>query len=301
MPNLKLNMKHLRYFWSVATHGSVTRAAEALYLTPQTISGQLRQLEAQVGSTLFNREGRHLVLTETGRLVFSYADEMFRLGLELQDVLAGHTPGSALTVKVGIAMVVPKLIALRVTEPVLDLPDPVRLICHEAPLADLLADLAVHKLDMVLADSPVNPTFSIRAYNHVLGESGISFFAAPIQAKPLARGFPNSLDNAPMLMPSVGSSLRRNLETWFEHHAISPQVVAEFEDRALMKAFGERGAGVFTSPSAVEQEVVDKYGVKVIGRTEEITERFYAISAERRIKHPAVAAITEAARSELFA
>lgn len=301
MPNLKLNMKHLRYFWSVASHGSVTRAAQALYLTPQTISGQLRQLEQQVGSPLFGRDGRHLVLTETGRLVFSYADEMFRLGLELQDVLAGHTPGAALTVKVGIAMVVPKLLAFRVTEPVLKLPDPVRLICHEAPLADLLADLSVHKLDVVLADSPVNPTFSVRAYNHVLGESGVTFFAVPAQAKVLAPEFPTSLDNARMLMPSAGSSLRRNLENWFERHAINPFIVAEFEDRALMKAFGERGTGVFTSPSAVEQEVLDKYGVQVVGRTDELTERFYAISAERRIKHPAVAAITEAARNELFA
>ena len=301
MPNLKLNLKHLRYFWSVASHGSIARAAEVLYITPQTISGQLRELEQQVGGKLFSRDGRNLVLTETGRLVFSYADEMFRLGLELQDVLAGHTPGSALTVKVGVAMVVPKLLTYRVLEPVLKLPDPVRLICHEAPLADLLAELSIHKLDMVLADSPVDPTFNIKAYNHVLGESGISFFAVPGQAKALCADFPASLEGAPMLMPSGGSSLRRNLENWFERHVINPLVVAEFEDRALMKAFGERGTGVFTSPSAVEQDVLDKYGVEVIGRTEEITERFYAISAERRIKHPAVSAITEAARSKLFA
>ena len=300
MPNLKLNLKHLRYFWSVASHGSIARAAEALYLTPQTISGQLRELEQQVGFELFARDGRNLVLTETGRLVFSYADEMFRLGLELQDVLAGGTPGSALTVKVGVAMVVPKLLAYRVLEPVLKLPESVRLICHEAPLVDLLADLAVHKLDVVLADSPVNPTLNIRAYNHALGESGISFFAVPEQAETLKTEFPNSLDGARMLMPSGGSNLRRNLEGWFERHRIKPLVVAEFEDRALMKAFGERGIGVFTSPSAVDQDVLDKYGVAVIGRTREITERYYVISAERRIKHPAVSAITEAARSELF-
>lgn len=300
MPTSNLNMKHLRYFWAVASHGSIARAAEVLFLTPQTISGQLRELEEQVGSKLFSRSGRNLVLTDTGRLVFSYADEMFRLSLELQDVLAGHTPGAALTVKIGVAMVVPKLLAYRVLEPVLSLPDPVRLICHEAPLVDLLADLSVHKLDVVLADSPVNPTLNIRAYNHVLGESGISFFAVPKQAKALREGFPASLENVPMLMPSSGSSLRRNLEKWFERHRLGPSVVAEFEDRALMKAFGERGAGVFTSPSAVEQDVLDKYGVDVIGQTDEITERFYAISAERRIKHPAVSAITEAARRELF-
>jgi LysR family transcriptional activator of nhaA len=299
--NLRLNLKHLRYFWSVASHGSIARAAETLYLTPQTISGQLRDLEEQVGSKLFSREGRNLVLTETGRLVFSYADEMFKLGLELQDVLAGNAAGSAITVKVGIAMVVPKLLTYRVLEPVLRMPELVRLVCHEAPLADLLADLAVHKLDVVLADSPINPAFNVRAYNHVLGESGISFFSVPEQAERLTADFPESLDGARMLMPSSGSILRRNLEVWFERGGISPLVVAEFEDRALMKAFGERGAGVFTTPTAVEQDVLGKYGVTVIGRTNEICERFYAISAERRIKHPAVTIITESARSDVFA
>ena len=300
MTNLKLNLKHLRYFWAVASHGSIARAAEALFLTPQTISGQLRELEEQLGARLFSREGRNLALTETGRLVFSYADEMFRLGLELQDVLAGHASGSTTTVKVGIAMVVPKLLACRVLEPVLHMPDPVRLVCHEAPLTDLLGDLSVHKLDVVLADSPVNPALNLRAYNHPLGESGISFFAVPPKAAGLAEGFPGSLDGQPMLMPSSGSILRRSLELWFERQGFQPRVVAELEDRALMKAFGERGAGVFTSPTAVEQDVLDKYGVAVVGRTREITERFYVISAERRIKNPAVSAITEAARSELF-
>ena len=301
MQNLKLNLKHLRYFWAVASQGSIARAAESLFLTPQTISGQLRELEQQVGAELFSRIGRKLVLTETGRMVFSYADEMFRLGLELQDVLDGHTPGAALSLKVGVAMVVPKLLAYRVLEPVLKLEEPVRLVCHEAPLEDLLADLSVHKLDAVLADSPLNPTLNIRAYNHVLGESGISFFGVPEQAQSLQTEFPASLDRAPMLMPSGGSNLRRNLESWFERQGIKPLVVAEFEDRALMKAFGERGVGVFTSPSAVEPDVLEKYGVQVIGRTREITERFYLISAERRIKHPAVSAITEVARNELFA
>ena len=300
MLNLKLNLKHLRYFWAVASHGSIARAAETLYLTPQTISGQLRDLEEQVGEKLFSREGRNLVLTETGRLVFSYADEMFRLGIELQDALAGRTPGSATTVRIGVAMVVPKLLAFRVLEPVLHLDQPVRMICHEAPLVDLLADLSVHKLDMVLADSPINPALNIRAYNHTLGESGISFFATAAQADALSATFPHGLDGHPMLMPSSGSNLRRDLQNWFEHNGISPRIVAEFEDRALMKAFGEGGGGVFTSPTAVEQDVLQKYGVRLIGRTDEITERFFAISAERRIKHPAVSAITEVARSKLF-
>mgnify|MGYP001822530501 FL=1 len=301
MQNLKLNLKHLRYFWSVASHGSIARAAEALYLTPQTISGQLRELEEQLGTKLFRRDGRQLVLTESGRMVFSYADEMFRLGLELQDALAGRTPGSAITVKIGIAMVVPKLLAYRVLEPVLQMPEPVSLVCHEAPLVDLLADLYVHKLDLVLADSPVSPAQNIRAYNHPLGESGISFFGVARKAEELRGGFPQSLDGVGMLMPSVGSNLRRSLENWFERYAIQPVVVDEFEVRALMKPFGERGSGIFTSRTTVEKDVTSKYGVEVIGRTEEITERFYVISPERRIKHPAVTAITEAARSRLFA
>ena len=301
MSHLKLNLNHLRYFWSVASHGSVTSAAEALHLTPQTISGQLRDLEHQVGSKLFERDGRGLVLTETGRTVFSYADEMFQLGAELQTVLDGRTPGSVLNIKVGVAMVVPKLLAYRMLEPVLELPDAGELICHEAPLVDLLAELAVHKLDVVLADSPISPGLNVKAYNHALGESGISFFALPEQAGKLRKNFPESLDGMRMLMPSRGSSLRLNLENWFERKDIKPVTVAEFEDRALMKVFGERGTGIFMTPTTVEQDVIDKYGVAVVGRTDEITENFYAISAERRIKHPAVSAITEAARNKLFA
>lgn len=300
MQNLKLNLKHLRYFWAVASQGSIARAAESMFLTPQTISGQLRELEEQVGAKLFQRDGRQLVMTETGRMVFSYADEMFRLGLELQDVLAGRTPGSAVTVKVGIAMVVPKLLAYRVLEPIFQMPEPVNLVCHEAPLVDLLADLSVHKLDLVLADSPVNPALNIRAYNHPLGESGISFCALPEQAARLSPGFPESLDGENLLMPSSGSNLRRSLEGWFDQLGVQPRVVAEFEDRALMKAFGERGIGVFTTPTAVEDDVLEKYGVRIVGRTDEIRERFYVISPERRLKHPAVTAITQAARSELF-
>ena len=295
-----LNFKHLRYFWAVAANGSIARASEILHLTPQTISGQLRELEEQLGAKLFQKSGRNLVLTDTGRVVFSYADEMFRLGDELQDVLEGRIPGATLKLTVGVAMVVPKLLAYRVLEPVLRLQDPVHLVCQEAPLADLLADLSVHKLDLVLADSPISPALNIRAYNHPLGESGISFFAAAKKARNYTTGFPRSLTGAPMLMPTASSALRRMLEQWFERQEIQPVVVAEFEDRALMKAFGEADAGIFTSPTAVEDDVVAKYGVRVIGRTDEIKERFYAISAERRIKHPAVSAITETARNELF-
>jgi LysR family transcriptional activator of nhaA len=295
-----LNFKHLRYFWAVAANGSIARASEILHLTPQTISGQLRELEEQLNAKLFQKSGRNLVLTDTGRAVFSYADEMFRLGEELQDVLAGRIPGAAMTLTVGVAMVVPKLLAYRVLDPVLAMQEPVRLVCHEAPLADLLADLSVPQLDLVLADSPISPALNIRAYNHLLGESGISFFASQKTARKYTARFPHSLSGAPMLMPTTSSALRRMLDQWFERQEIKPMVVAEFEERALMKAFGEAGAGIFTSPTTVENDVVAKYGVRVIGRSEDIKERFYAISAERRIKHPAVSVITEAARSELF-
>ena len=295
-----LNLKHLRYFWAVAANGTIAHASEILHVTPQTISGQLRELEEQLGAKLLTKSGRNLVLTDTGRVVFSYADEIFRLGSELQDVLAGRTPGVTLTLTVGVAMVVPKLLAYRILEPVLAMQEPVRLVCQEAPLADLLADLSVHKLDLVLADSPMSPTMNIRAYNHLLGESGISFFAARSMARKYATRFPRCLEGAPMLMPTASSALRRMLAQWFEQKNVKPVVVAEFEDRALMKAFGEAGTGIFTSPTALENDVVSKYGVRVIGRTVDIKERFYAISAERRIKHPAVSAITETARSELF-
>jgi LysR family transcriptional activator of nhaA len=295
-----LNFKHLRYFWAVAANGSIARAAEVLHLTPQTISGQLRELEQQLGVQLFEKSGRNLALTDTGRMVFSYADEMFRLGNELQDVLQGRIPGTALTLNVGVAMVVPKLLAYRLLEPVLSMEEPVRLVCREAPLTELLGDLAVHKLDLVIADCPLNPTINVRAYNHPLGTSGISFFAARSIAPRYRKNFPLSLDGAPLLMPTASSALRRMLQQWFEARDLQPVIIAEFDDRALMKAFGEAGSGIFTSPTAVEDDVVAKYGVRVIGRTSDIHESYYAISAERRIKHPAVSLITDSARSELL-
>jgi LysR family transcriptional activator of nhaA len=295
-----INLKHLRYFWAVASHGSIARASQVLHLTPQTISGQLRELEDQIGAKLFAKTGRNLILTDTGRLVFSYADDMFRINDELQDVLAGRTPGGGMTLNVGIAMVVPKLLAHRVLAPALAMPEPMRLVCVEKPLVDLLADLSVHKLDLVLADSPLNPALNIRAYNHALGESPVSFFAAKGQAARWRDGFPQSLEAAPMLLPCSSSALRRALDFWFDRIGVRPRTVAEIEDRALMKTFGEAGAGIFTSPRAVESDVLAKYTVDVVGRTEDVTERFYAISAERRVKHPAVSVITEAARSGLF-
>ena len=212
----------------------------------------------------------------------------------------GRPLDKVLVFNVGISNIVPKLLAYRVLEPVMHMEQEVRMVCHEAPLVDLLADLSVHRLDLVLTDSPVSPAFNVKAYNHLLGESGISFFARGRNAASYRKRFPHSLDGAPMLMPTTGSNLRRTLDQWLEHHDIRPLIVAEFEDRALMKAFGEAGAGVFTSPTAVEEDVTAKYGVRVIARVEDLHERYYAVSAERRIKHPAVATISTAAREKLF-
>jgi len=296
----QINLKHLRYFWVVASEGSITQASEILHLTPQTISGQLRVLEESIGNKLFKKSGRNLILSDIGQTVFSYADEMFSLEDELEDVLQGRPNSKNLTLNVGVAMVVPKLIAYHVLEPAINMQENIKLVCHEAPLVDLLGSLSIHKLDLVLADAPLSPTLNVKAYNHLLGESGITFFASKNLANKYKRNFPKSIDGAPMLMPTNSSSLRRSLDQWFEKEGLKPNIVAEFEDRALMKAFGEAGAGIFTTPTVVEEDVIAKYGVKVIARSDEIQERFYAISAERRIKHPAVAAIAKAAKQHLF-
>lgn len=296
----KLNLKHLHYFWLVAKEGSIARASEQLHLTPQTISGQIRKLETQTGSELFQKSGRGLVLTDVGRDVFDYADEMFNLVDDLNSYLAGGRKNKQMVLNVGIAMVVPKLLAYRIVSPVATMAEPVRLVCHEAPFADLLANLALNKLDLVIADSPVSGDFRIKAFNHLLGESGVSFFARGRNAPRYRRNFPQSLDAAPVLMPTRSSALRGALEVWFEHHQIIPEVVAEFEDRALMKAFGEAGTGIFTAPTAVEEDVLSKYGVQVVGRSDRLREKFYAITTERKIRHPAVATITSAARTNLF-
>ena len=295
-----LNLRHLHYFDVVATKGSVTAAARALHVTPQTVSGQLRTLEEQIGSSLFQRSGRRLILTETGRAALSYAQPMFELGRELSDMLKDGVVRRAVQFKVGVAMVVPKLIAYRILAPALDLDSPIQIICHEAPLENLLADIAMHKLDLLVADAPVRAGHNVRAYNHLLGECGLTFFARRRIAAKYRRRFPASLKNAPFLFPSESSALHSALQEWFESHDAHPSMVAQFEDTALMNAFGEAGAGIFALPSAIENDVLKRYRVAVVGRTRDIIERFYLISPERRLKHPSVIAIMQAARSQLF-
>ncbi len=295
-----LNYHHLLYFWMVAREGSVARAAEQLHLAQPTISGQVRALEEALGERLFNRSGRNLVLTEIGRVVYRYADEIFGLGRELMDTLKDRPTGRPVRLVVGIADAVSKLVAYRLLEPALTLPEPVVIICREAKPDHLLASLSVHALDLVISDSPVPPTVKVRAFNHLLGESGITFFAAPRLVAAHKKKFPASLDGAPMLMPADNTTLRRALEQWFEQSSLRPRIVGEFEDSALMWTFGQAGAGVFAGPTAIEEEIRHQYGVRDIGRVPTIRERFYAISVERKIRHPALVAITEGARQHLF-
>jgi LysR family transcriptional activator of nhaA len=295
-----LNYHHLLYFWTVAKEGSVVRAAEVLSLTQPTISGQVRALEVSLGEKLFARSGRRLVLTDVGRTVFRYADEIFSLGRELLDTLNDRPTGRPLRLAVGVADVLPKLIVRRLVEPALRLPEGIQIVCREDKTDRLLAALSVHDLDVVLADTPMGPGVSVRAFNHLLGESTVSILGVRSLVARHRRGFPHSLDQAPMLLPTDNTVVRRSLDQFFGVHGIRPRIVAEFEDSALLKAFGETGAGLFPSPTAIEQDVCRQTGFAVAGRLEHVRERFYAISVERRLKHPAVVAISEGARHHLF-
>ena len=295
-----INYHHLLYFWTAAKEGSIARACEKLTLAQPTISGQLRLLEEALGEKLFTRAGRGLVMTEVGRVVFRYADEIFSLGREMQDVLKGRPGGRPLRLFVGISDMVPKLIAYRVLQPALAMSESVHLICEEGSPEHLLADLAEHRLDVVLSDTPVSSLVRVKAFNHLLGTCGVTLFAVSKIAVRYRKEFPASLDDAPFLLPTKGSSLRNALDQWFDEHKIRPRLVGEFKDSALMKTFGQAGAGIFAAPSAIEKEVREHYKVGVVGRVDSITERFYAISVERKLKHPAVVAIREAARDRLF-
>ena len=294
-----LNYKHLHYFWMVAKQGGIARASERLHLTPQTISAQVSLLEDSLGEALFSKAGRNLELTEAGRLVLSYADEMFSLGGELEEAVRNLPSGRPVVFKVGVADVVPKSIAYRLLAPALDLPDPVRIVCRENSLDALLAELALHRIDMVIADGPIPPGLNVRGFNHALGESGISFLAVPKLARGLRKNFPHSLNGAPLLIPSETNLVQARLFQWFDSLHVYPRIVGEFDDSALMKVFGQAGAGVFMVPTAIAAEVARQYAVQVVGNTGDVREQFYAISVERRISHPAVAAVTETAREWL--
>lgn len=295
-----LNYKHLHYFWAVAKAGSVTRASERLHLTPQTISGQLSLFEEMMGVELFNRTGRQFELTESGRMVFSYAEEIFSLGQELEEALHHQPLDRPLQVKVGVTDAVPKAVAYQLLEPAMQVAQPPRIICREGKVADLLAELALHRLDIVIADSPMPRTVDIKGFSHPLGECGLTFFATAELAKQHSGPFPKSLDGAPMLLPGEGVAVRSRLTRWFSDHQIRPRITGEFDDGALMTAFGQAGVGIFAAPSAIAEQVIRQHEVISIGSTEEVIEQFYAISVERKLTHPAVVAISRAARQEFF-
>ncbi len=286
-----INYHHLLYFWVVAREGGLLAAGKVLRLSHPTLSAQIHQLEDRLGEKLFSKVGRKLELTETGRVVFRYADEIFKLGSELLDAVKGQATGRPLRLAVGVVDVLPKLVVRRILHPALGLPEKVHLVCYEDSYDKLLSDLALHALDIVIADAPVPPGSSVRAFSHLLGESSVSFFGTKELAKKYKRGFPNSLQGAPMLLPLETTTLRRALNQWLDCHGIKPSVVAEFEDRALLKVFGADGEWIFAGSTVVEREVMSQYGVELIGRVAEVRERFYAISVERRLKHPAVVAV----------
>lgn len=296
-----MNFKHLRYFWVVAKAGGVMRAGEQLHTTPQTLSGQIKLFEDWIGHKLFRKVGRRLELTEQGRVALDYAEEIFALGAELETAVR-HKRGERRTLdfRVGVADSVAKSVVYQLLEPALDGPEPVRMICHEGKHDDLLAQLALHRLDLLIADERASSKVSVRAFNHSLGRSPMTFFCSAALRERLDGPFPQCLDGAPMLVQGPTSSVRRQLDPWLVRHRLRPRIVAEFDDTALMNAFGREGRGVFMSPSVLEAQIAAQYGVGVLGRSDELVEEFFAISVERRISHPSVAAITRVARAKLF-
>src|SRR5512137_3004553 len=291
-----LNYHHLHYFWVVARAGSIARASEELRLSQPTISNQLKTLEASLGHPLLERRGRGLVLTDVGRTVLRYADDIFRTGKELQQALRGVPTRDRVPFAVGVVDAIPKLVAERMLQPAVDRVKDLRLVCREGPLPSLLGALALHELDVVLSDAPAPEAVRVKAFAHLLVECGVAFVASPRLAH-LKKGFPGSLAGAPVLLPASGTALRQSLEAWFEARDVRPAVAGEFDDGALLKAFGARGMGIFAVPTIVEKEVCAQYGVAPVGRAEEVRERFHALTVERRLRHPAAVAIAEAARA----
>jgi LysR family transcriptional regulator, transcriptional activator of nhaA len=296
---MPLNYKHLQYFWAVVKEGGVVGAGHRLHVTPQTVSGQVALLESAVGKHLLRKSGRSLEMTEVGRTAFAYADEIFGLGDELDGLLKGASQRRT-EFRVGVADAVPKSVAYDLLEPATRMADPVRLVCREWKLENLLAELALHRLDAVIADVALPPNLNFKAYSHKLGSSGLTFFAAAPARQHLKGEFPACLDAAPMLLPGGDTAIRTHLDAWFRQLDITPLIIGEFDDGALMKAFGQHGQGVFAGPTFLEQEISEQYRVEIIGRAANLVEHFFVISPERRIKHPCVAAITDAARLRLI-
>lgn len=295
-----INYKHLHYFMTAAKAGAINLAADKLHLTPQTLSGQIKLLEERLGVELFTRTGRRLELTQAGKLALSYADEIFHIGAELQEALVAAPGTRMMPFRVGISDAVPKAIAHQLLMPALGLNEPVKLICREDRLERLAADLSIHRLDMVLANKPMPQDIEVKGFSHPLGESGVAFFAGKSLAKKLQGGFPGNFDGMPFLLPGEDSALRVPLLRWFEKKGVTPVIAGEFDDSALMKSFGQAGAGVFAAPAVISTEITRQYRVEALGETSEIRDRYFAITVERHIRHPAVLAVSEAAHTALF-
>lgn len=294
-----LNYHHLLYFWTVARIGSVSQAGQELRLTQATVSAQIKSLETALGEKLFRRAGRRLILTDTGKVVFRYADEIFSLGQELMATLKGRPEGRLARLTVGVTDVMPKLVAYQMIEPALKLKDSYRIVCREGTNEELLPALVLHDVDVVLTDSPIDPALNVKAFNHLLGECGMVLFGAAKLAAQYRRGFPQGLDGAPFLLPTRNTRARRSLDQWFDGKNIVPRVIAEFEDSALLKVFGQQGLGLFVAPVVIAAEVQKQYGVNIVGHLDNVVERFYAVSLDRKLRHPAVVAISAAARARL--
>lgn len=296
----RINYQHLFYFWNVAKEESVTRACEKLHLAQPTISGQLGVFEQAIGEKLFYKNGRKLMLTDTGRVVFNYADEIFSLGRELTNTLKGRPTGRALRLTVGVADALPKLVVYRLIEPAFRLPEPVQILCYEDKAERLLTEISLQGIDLVLSDAPLAPTNNTKAFSHLLGSCSVTVFGSASLAAIYRPDFPRSLTGAPFLLPTGNTALRRSLDQWFDSENITPKIQAEIEDSALVKTFGSGGAGLFVAPATVETEIQQQYNVEVVGRIEAVQERFYAITVRRKMQHPAVAAILDNARDKLF-
>ena len=295
-----LNYHHLLYFWVIAREGSIKQAREVLSLSQPALSAQLRALEDAIGEKLFSRVGRKLVLTDVGKVVYRYADEIFSLGRELTNTLKGHGTQRPIRLVVGIAEVVPKMVAYKLLKVAYKQFEHMRIVCWEGRLERLLGELALHTLDIVLTDTPVPPIVSIEAHSHLLGESGVALFGPEHLASHYRRKFPQSLDGAPFLLPTPNSMLRRGLDEWFRKRGVEPFIVGEFEDGATMQAFAQEGHGLFPGSSVVESEISRQYQVRKVGHVTGVKQRFYGITVERRLKHPAVLAISESAKEEVF-
>jgi LysR family transcriptional activator of nhaA len=299
MKTTGMNFRHLYYFWVVAKEGSITRAATRLGLAIQTVSTQLTQLEQSIGKSLLMPQGRTLVLTEAGRLALAYADQIFLLGEQLQEALSEADSGRT-RLTVGISDSLPKLTAFRLLETTMHLPNPVRLVCYEDNFEALLADLALHKLDVVLTDRAVRSGTTLRVFSHMLFESGTIVAGAPALAAAYTAGFPECLNGAPFLLPTRNNALRGRIDEWFELHNARPDVVGEFEDNALLNTFGRRGAGLFFAPAALAADLEEQFGAVLVGQVPQVREQVYAISNERKIKHPAVEAILSSVHEGVF-